>query len=477
MKKTVFYSWQSDLPNASNRSFIENALKDAAKEIIADDNIDIEPVIDRDTLGAIGAPDISVTIFSKIASAELFVADISFIGKVKNKCVPNPNVLIELGYALHAKGSEALILIFNTAYGKLERLPFDLKMKRILTYNATEGEVDRSVARMALTRDLKAALLAGFSRINAPTKPTPITDIIRQNPADKIIHIRKYLNNVLTDLDKLQPLMNRDGGTADKLIEAIKGSESTMLIFAELAETIVLMNDNDSSKEIFQWFGKILDKYHPAPNASGRTSNADGDFFRFVGNELFVMFISPFLREGRLETIREILNGTLRVSPQLHRNTDSTRESWHKLSEWLPSLADESRSKNRKSVHDDLLRSRHSVGPLSHIVPLREYQDADFFLFLHGSGITQDEYRSRWCPQSILLAEHTPEFIKDSKNNSYALHLCRALQVADVDELKLRLLSSARTLRYDWHSPISEKDVQLIGTDGLAKIISKQVGM
>jgi hypothetical protein len=61
--KTVFYSWQSDLPNNVNRNFILDALEKAAREIAADDSIGVTPVIDRDTAGVPGAPDIAATLF------------------------------------------------------------------------------------------------------------------------------------------------------------------------------------------------------------------------------------------------------------------------------------------------------------------------------------------------------------------------------------------------------------------------------
>lgn len=48
MKRTIFYIWQSDLPNSPNRGFIQRALEDAAK-VIRTDTLDIEPLIDRDT--------------------------------------------------------------------------------------------------------------------------------------------------------------------------------------------------------------------------------------------------------------------------------------------------------------------------------------------------------------------------------------------------------------------------------------------
>ena len=49
-KRIVFYSWQSDLPSKTNWGFIQEALERAIKAIHKDDEIEIKPVIDRDTL-------------------------------------------------------------------------------------------------------------------------------------------------------------------------------------------------------------------------------------------------------------------------------------------------------------------------------------------------------------------------------------------------------------------------------------------
>src|SRR5947207_791969 len=79
MKATIFYCWQSDLPNATNYSFIEKALENAAKSLRNDNTISVEPDIDRDTKGVPGAPDIATTIFAKIDRSDVFVCDISII--------------------------------------------------------------------------------------------------------------------------------------------------------------------------------------------------------------------------------------------------------------------------------------------------------------------------------------------------------------------------------------------------------------
>ena len=135
MECRVFYSWQTDLPNATNRGFIQSALESAAKSIHRDESIKIEPVIDRDTAGVPGAPDIADTILAKIEKSQIFVADVSIINKKdKSRNVPNPNVLIELGYAMKTLRLDRIIMVMNSIFGSPELLPFDLRMRRVITY-------------------------------------------------------------------------------------------------------------------------------------------------------------------------------------------------------------------------------------------------------------------------------------------------------------------------------------------------------
>lgn len=68
LKIKIFYSCQSDIKAASNRTLIQIALEGAAKDIRDDDSIEIEPVVDRDTFGVPGSPDIGSTIFNNLQS-------------------------------------------------------------------------------------------------------------------------------------------------------------------------------------------------------------------------------------------------------------------------------------------------------------------------------------------------------------------------------------------------------------------------
>ena len=147
---TIFYSWQSDSPNSTNRGFIQDCLERAIKEIQEDDELTLDPCLDRDTSGVPGSPEIASTIFEKIRNADVFVGDVSFInqGTTARKC-PNPNVLVELGYAAGHLNWDKIICVFNKATGNINELPFDLRPRRVRAYELIEGQ-DKAEQRKLL---------------------------------------------------------------------------------------------------------------------------------------------------------------------------------------------------------------------------------------------------------------------------------------------------------------------------------------
>ena len=158
MKKTIFYSWQSDLPNNTNRGFILDCLERSVKKTSADD-LAIEYDVDRDTLDETGTPDIVSTIFLKIQNANVFLADVSIVtGGSGRRLSPNPNVLVELGFAASELSWDNIICVFNQGFGKIEDLPFDLRSRRILTYQLDENPTDKSDVRKELVSKLSSAI-------------------------------------------------------------------------------------------------------------------------------------------------------------------------------------------------------------------------------------------------------------------------------------------------------------------------------
>ena len=149
---TIFYSWQSDLSGSETRNIIQDAIKDAVK--LLRDTVDIEA--DRDTKGEYGSPDIAQTIFSKIDDCDIFIADVSAVcqyettdkdGNKKVKYMPNPNVMLELGYATHVVGWENVICVLNADYGTPEDMPFDIASRRLTPFSTKDGKSKGEIKR------------------------------------------------------------------------------------------------------------------------------------------------------------------------------------------------------------------------------------------------------------------------------------------------------------------------------------------
>lgn len=149
---TIFYSWQSDLSGSETRNIIQDAIKDAVK--LLRDTVDIEA--DRDTKGEYGSPDIAQTIFSKIDDCDIFIADVSAVcqyetidkdGNKKVKYMPNPNVMLELGYATHVVGWENVICVLNADYGAPEDMPFDIASRRLTPFSTKDGKSKGEIKR------------------------------------------------------------------------------------------------------------------------------------------------------------------------------------------------------------------------------------------------------------------------------------------------------------------------------------------
>jgi hypothetical protein len=190
----VFYSWQSDLPNKTNRGFIQKALENAVRVIRDDDSIQVEPVIDRDTSGVPGSPDIASTIFQKIEEAGAFVADVSIVNMGGVRPTPNPNVLIELGYAMKAISSQKIIMVLNTAFGQPEMLPFDLRMRRVITYNMPEESDDRSTERRNLEKKLEEGIRIIIADLDKPMPGEVIEPVPIEEKIDLISLLDRELN-------------------------------------------------------------------------------------------------------------------------------------------------------------------------------------------------------------------------------------------------------------------------------------------
>ncbi len=141
----VFWSWQSDTPGKIGRHFVRDALGAAIERLKETPEIE-EPTarearsamhLDHDRKGIPGSPDLARVILAKdraIARSSWPMLPPSRSPPPRQeegqrKKIINPNVAIELGYALHALGDRALLMVMNEHYGGRADLPFDLQSK------------------------------------------------------------------------------------------------------------------------------------------------------------------------------------------------------------------------------------------------------------------------------------------------------------------------------------------------------------
>jgi hypothetical protein len=169
---TVFYSWQSDLPNETNRSAIRNALRLASSAVEGEIG-GIQIIVDEATRDMSGSPNIPQTILSKIQAADAFVGDITTINSTAPenlRRVPNPNVVFELGYAVAQLGWGRVVMVFNKALGMVEDVPFDFDRHRISSFQVDSGNPSDGNSIRQLKDMLKEALKAVI--IQQPEKPS-----------------------------------------------------------------------------------------------------------------------------------------------------------------------------------------------------------------------------------------------------------------------------------------------------------------
>ena len=155
-KFKIFYSWQSDLSGSKTRYFIRDCIDDAIA--FAGESEALEAIRDEATKDMTGSPNIVTTLFSKIDECDLFVADVTlcFSGDTnKNGVVkrsPNPNVLLELGYAVKTLGWDRIICFSNTDFGS--DYPFDIAQNRRTPYSLDgkdRNDVRRKMAKTVFT--------------------------------------------------------------------------------------------------------------------------------------------------------------------------------------------------------------------------------------------------------------------------------------------------------------------------------------
>lgn len=478
---TVFYSWQSDLPNATNRGLILDALERAAKTIRTDDSVTVEPALDRDTQNVPGAPDIAHTIFQKIEKAAAFVADVSIINPGLGRPTPNPNVLIELGYALKTLGNPRTVLVANTANGPVESLPFDLRTKRVLTYHLPSGAEDKPEQRKKLQEGLEAALRAIL--VEVPTATNPPTS----SPADKAVEsieakapsqgalCTRFVEGIADRVKELTPQLDRKkiDEWDDELVEAIRQPLPLVTDFARVADAGAIHDSREAALGLFRGFSLLFAQYNLPPGTSGSFYQVQFDLPKFIGHELMVTLFAAFIGERRWETVAELCRETVLIPNAASRFSAETPVTYLYASEPV-ALLDHRNTRlklHRVSLHADILKERHEAGRLGELSPWRRFQDADVFLYLRSAfALTDFALWDIWRPWSAALLGGCPGYLLEATRREKAQQLLEPLGVESVTELRDKLKQAGLGLqrlfgsRNPFYYPFEGLRPDLIGT-------------
>lgn len=106
----------------------------------------------------------------------MVVADVTIVGTVDGRPYCNPNVLVEVGFALASIGESRVILVMNTAHGEQSDLPFDLRSRRTLGYCLT-AESDRAAVKQQLAGQLEHAIRLIADSLRHTETPAPLRTI------------------------------------------------------------------------------------------------------------------------------------------------------------------------------------------------------------------------------------------------------------------------------------------------------------
>jgi hypothetical protein len=296
----------------------------------------------------------------------------------------------------------------NTASGKPEHLPFDLRQRRVVPYHLTSDQ-EKAETRVTLARVLEQHLRSVLltPRSSAPAAPTPAAlavEAVNAARPDQAARAREYMFHLCQSLDAIAPDYSQRTAADDLLLASVDAAIPLVTEFITICNSIAAMQARDSASALYRGFRGLLERYSPPVGFSGAYVDTSFDFYKFVGHELFVALIAACVRESRWELIADLLAEDI-YAETLNRNAPFP---FHRISEYVALLDQERRQRlnlNYISVRAQVLKDRYTEGPLAPHLPFREFTDADLLLFLRTALSEPEVDRwSLWVPWSAVYA-------------------------------------------------------------------------
>lgn len=368
----IFFSWQSDVKQS--RSFISNCLKKIPQKLKGLSIIEI----DRDTEGIAGSPNIEDTIFNKIDSCDIFVADITIINKdYAGRKTPNPNVLIELGYAIKALGWDHIILLYDEEYGSIEELPFDINHQRMTKYSLSKEEKEDIKGKIAKNISLTIEILKERGMLHGGQ---PII-VSARNALSKMIlesmqQIFLYYNE--------RHVQGKDEFTTDfvvvtdaqfNLLDSIRTilTESQYFELTRLLQKLKMVGVGSTDAYGWEYAEEVADKYFER-------------LYREYGNQMAEIPFEQVLTKEFIELYNVV------VGKEWLTYSDA-----HIVNEKMV-FADDGNNQEAWSVHGELLcKGKLETDGFTGYKSTTQYKGEFLNSMRHGIGDELSDYRYRYC--------------------------------------------------------------------------------
>jgi hypothetical protein len=123
----------------------------------------------------------------------------------------------------------------------------------------------------------------------------------------------------------------------------------------------------------------------------------------------------------------------------------------------------------RISLHADLLNERHTEGVIAELVPMQQFMDADYFLFLRVQITMTNQSFGGWIPWSTLYLKQPPKYLVEASRAKYAQQLLQPLGATTITTLREQVDRSISTLQQVFGynsvlSPLGNFEPQIIGS-------------
>jgi hypothetical protein len=468
LPESVFYSWQSDLPNSSNRGFLQNILDAVAKKMVDPEGHSLI-VVDRDTQGMSGSPDISQAILAKIDKATVFVADVSIVQRgvpaklsgeqqpqSEIRATPNPNVMFELGYALKTMGWDRVVLIFNEAYGKVNELPFDIAKKRLLTYSFDSAQ-EKKESKSDLIKKMQEAIEATIR----DAKVTPTAELkldvlaaleskLNANSPAATASIHDLWNEVLEQMKSTVSWADRtfheNPLTYERFVEFLELLDPCIEKFSVASYKCASHKNLEALRALYGGFLDLMPLCDVPTLHSGSVYNQNYDLFRWCGYEMFVALVAALVRFEYWDALDELLPETWGLNRYRQTERFSTL-----FSRYLYIFDSAPNPKQKVGLISEFLVKRHSeAGRLVKACPLKDFQAGDFFLLWYQAAVREDPQRyteERWVPWSLANAREAPVFVGRATSSKFAQRLMTLLHLETLDELRSALAKAKELLK------------------------------